>query len=109
MSAHPLPLCTPTLDSRLPPHTYPVCGLSAVGCKLPLPPETFSGTLARPVTPKSFIRNAYKKHGGWGMPVGQPILAVRLTWPVASNYQLSTFNLFRQSSVAGHGPRITPP
>jgi hypothetical protein len=67
MSAHPLPLCTPTLGSKLPPHPYPGCGLSTVGCKLRLPLGPFPPTLTLPSELKSFICNAYKKHGGVGV------------------------------------------
>jgi hypothetical protein len=60
----PLPLRTLCLCVRIFSISYPNCRLLAVSCKLPLPPKTFPATFARLVKPKSFVRNAYKKHGG---------------------------------------------
>lgn len=44
---------------------FPNRQLSTVGCELALPLNSPPAILTSPVTPKSFIRNAYKKHGGW--------------------------------------------
>jgi hypothetical protein len=45
---------------------FPNRQLSTVGCELALPLNSPPAILTSPVTPKSFIRNAYKKHGGVG-------------------------------------------
>jgi hypothetical protein len=98
MSAHPLPPCTPTLDSKLPPHPYQDCGLPAVGGKLRLPLGFFPATLTLPSEPKSFIRNAYKKQGGVGvgspsnamppLPLRTLCLCVRLSSLSSPNFRL---------------------
>jgi hypothetical protein len=58
-----LPLTTPSLDSRLSPLSFSICGLLAVGCQLPLPVSPCPSAHKWPINHKSFIRNAYKKHG----------------------------------------------
>jgi hypothetical protein len=102
----PLPLRTLCLCVRTSSISSPNCRLLAVGCKLPLPPKTFPPTLARPVKPKSIVRNAYKKHGGAG---GCPPLA-----PLHSPLQPSTFNLQLSTPpnpprLTSRGTRVTPP
>ncbi len=104
-----LPLRTLCLCVRIPSISSANYRLSAVGCKLPLPPNPFPATLARPFKPKSFIRNAYKKQGGGGTPVGQPILAVRLTQP--STFSPSHPATAQQCGArnTGHGSRPNEP
>lgn len=109
----PLPLSTLCLSVMISSVSSPNCRLLAIGCKLPLPPNPFPATLARPVKPKSFVRNAYKKHGGEG---ACPPLA-----PLHSTLQPSTFKLqlstlssplrltSRGPQFTDHRSRITPP
>jgi hypothetical protein len=61
-----LPLRTPGPYFELSPLSLPICWLLAVSCKPPLPLKNFSSALTCPVELKSFICNAYKKHGGVG-------------------------------------------
>jgi hypothetical protein len=64
MSALPLPtLCHCVRPSCL---SSPSCRLLAVSRELPLPQKNFSATPTHLFEPKSFICNAYKKHGGVG-------------------------------------------
>jgi len=62
----PLPLRTPSLYPKLPPLSYTISGLLAVGCRLPRPPIPFPATRKNRIKRKSFLCNAYKKHGGVG-------------------------------------------
>lgn len=64
-----LPLRTLCLSVRFSSPTPSIDGLLAVGCELPLPLGPFPGTLMRLVKLKSFVCNAYKKHGGVGCHV----------------------------------------
>jgi hypothetical protein len=98
MSAHPPPPSTPTLDSKLPPYSYPSCRLSAVGCELRPLLKIFPVARTSPAELKSFICNAYEKHGGVG--VGSPsnampplpprtlCLCVRLSCLSSPNFRL---------------------
>jgi hypothetical protein len=58
------PLLTSCLRVKLSRVPLSSCRLSAVGCRLSFPPIPLPATLAARVKPKSFICNAYKKHGG---------------------------------------------
>jgi hypothetical protein len=110
----PLPLC---LCVRISSISSPNCRLSAVSCKLPLPLSPSPATLASRAEDKSFVRNAYKKHGGEGLPsnICPPFPAS------AINVLLSTFdsgqpaathqprNTDHGSRITGHGPRLHEP
>lgn len=96
----PLSLRTLCLWARISSISSPNCRLSAVGCKLPFPPKTSHATFARPVKPKSFIRNAYKKHRGAGgcQWDSQSWLSALLS------LQPSAFNPLLQSPVTSNEP-----
>ena len=64
-----LPLRTLCLCVKIPSLTSSIGGLLAFGREPSPPLSCFPATFARPVKPKSFICNAYKKHGGVGCHV----------------------------------------
>jgi hypothetical protein len=101
MSALPLRTLFPCV--RISPLTPAIGGLLPVGCQPPLPLSPFPATLARPVKHKSFICNAYKKHGRVGgcQWDSQSWLSVSLgLWP-------STFNLQPLPPVTTHQSPVT--
>ena len=105
MSAHPLPQCTPTLDSKLPPLSYPSRRLSTVGCELRLLLNIFPIARTSSSEPKSFIRNAYKKHGGVGDASGTANLGCPSY--LSFGLQVSTINFQPLPPVTSRGLRTT--
>jgi hypothetical protein len=106
-----LPLRTLCLFVRISPLSHSSCRLFGLDCRLPLP--TFPVTLTRPINPKSFICNAYKKHRG--VRVCPPTSALHSPLPPSIfNFQFSTPAnplrlISRGTRTTERGSRITPP
>src|SRR5271170_5819185 len=98
------PLRTLCLCVGISPLTPSTGGLSAVGCGLPLPLSASPATFTRSVKHKSYICNAYKKHGGVGEYV--PLSVSRSPRPTCSAHS-NACNLNRFMRLL-HGSLDTP-
>jgi hypothetical protein len=110
----PLPLRTLCLCVRLSCLSSPSFRLLAVSCKLPVALRIFPAASTRTLKPKSFIRNAYKKHGGVGDAKGTANLGCPSC--LSLGLQVSTINfqplpqvINRGSRTTGHGSHLHEP